>query len=196
MAWRDEAIEAPPRMAKCVWSFQWWYPQIIQKLTISVYSLLKPTVLGIPFFGNPHMFSMKHLIIGVPRYPILTYTAHMRLWLAVWRTVPSIQSDGTNNAMRRTWGSYQRLEQLKLMKFQGGSSANWSRPAGPRLSSGPRYIKDRLTFLSGWWMCFSCGELAQYGISWWIKGKYSGNRSLDRNPGGSSKCSLQPVPGW
>ena len=41
----------------------------------------------------------------------------------------------------------------------------------PRLSSGPRYIKDRLTFLSGWWVCFSCGELAQYGISWWIKGK-------------------------
>ena len=71
-------------MAKCVWRFQWWYPPFfIQKLTISVYSLLKPTVLEIPFFGNPHMFSMKHLIIGVPRYPILTYTAHMRLWLAV-----------------------------------------------------------------------------------------------------------------
>ena len=55
-----------------------------------------------------------------------------------------------DNAVRRTWGSYQGLEQLKLIKFQGGSSIDPDLQDAARLSSGPRYIKDRLT----------CGELA------------------------------------
>ena len=85
----------------CIYSafLKWWYPQIIQSQNML---LLKPMVLGIPQFKDPHMYIYIYICIYIYTYIILLIIIYTYIyiyiynWLVVWNIFPYIGKNHPN----------------------------------------------------------------------------------------------------